>query len=141
MRRAIFIVLLLVCGSAFADDFVLVRNAANPTAQLGESDIKDIYMGRKKEWSSGSPVQLVLTGESSPELAWLANSFFGVNARSLLSKIKQEVFKGEMQKPINVENEADTIEKLKTAKGGIGIVSAAAAKSLPSSVATIQVSK
>jgi hypothetical protein len=46
-----------------------------------------------------------------------------------------------MQKPINVENEAETIEKLKTAKGGIGVVSAAAAKSLPSSVATIQVSK
>jgi ABC-type phosphate transport system substrate-binding protein len=59
MRRAIFIVLLLVCGSAFADDFVLVRNAANPTAQLGESDVKDIYTGKKKEWSNGTPVQLV----------------------------------------------------------------------------------
>jgi len=144
MRRAIFTVVFLlsvVGGSAFADDFAIVRNAANPSAQLAASDVKDIYTGKKKEWPNGVPVQLVLTGESSPELGWLASSFFGANARSLLSKIKQEVFKGEMQKPISVENEAETIEKLKNAKGGIGIVSAAAAKSLPSSVTTIQVTK
>lgn len=141
MRRSIALVLLLLCSSALADDFVLVRSAANPTAQLQASEVKEIYTGKKKEWANGTPIQLVLTGEGSAELGWLASTFFGVNARSLLSKIKQEVFKGEMVKPITVENEADTIEKLKTTKTGIGIVSAAAAKSLPSSVATIQVTK
>ncbi len=84
MRRALIFFVFIAWGSAFADDFALVRNAANPTAQLGESDVKDIYTGKRKEWSNGTPIQLVLTGEGSPELAWLASSFFGVNARSLL---------------------------------------------------------
>jgi ABC-type phosphate transport system substrate-binding protein len=141
VRRALILVLFLLCGSAFADDYSFVRNAANPTAQLSASEVKDLYTGKKKEWSNGAPVQLVLTGESSPELGWLASTFYGVSSRSLLSKIKQEVFKGEMAKPIMVESEAETIEKLKTAKGGIGIVSAAAAKALPSTVVTIQVNK
>jgi ABC-type phosphate transport system substrate-binding protein len=141
MRRIAFLVLVVVSGSAWADDFVLVRNAANSTAQLQVHDVKDLFTGKRKQWANGVSVQVVLTGEDSPELAWLASTFFGVNARSLLSKIKQEVFKGEMTRPISAENEQDTIEKMKTNKGGIGVVSAAAAKSLPSSVAVIEVTK
>lgn len=141
MRRALALVLLFLSSSALADDFVFVRNAGNPTATLQAADVKDLYTGKRKEWSNGASVQVVLTSESSPELAWLASTFFGVNARSLLSKIKQEVFKGEMPKPVLVENEQETIEKLKSLKGGIGVVSAAAAKSLPSTLATIEVNK
>jgi ABC-type phosphate transport system substrate-binding protein len=140
MRRIAFLVLVvLVGGSAWADDFVLVRNAANPTAHLRTNEVKDLYTGKRKQWSNGESVQVVLTHEDSPELAWLASTFFGVNARTLLTKIKQEVFKGEMTRPISVENEQDTIEKVKANKGGIGVVSAAATKSLPPSVAVIQV--
>lgn len=141
MRRSLALVFFLFCSSALADDFVFVRNASNPSAKLQAAEVKELYTGKRKEWSSGASVQVVLTGESSPELGWLASTFFGVNARSLLSKIKQEVFKGEMTKPVLVENEQETIEKLKGLKGGIGIVSAAAAKSLPSSLATVEVSK
>jgi ABC-type phosphate transport system substrate-binding protein len=139
MRRIAFLVLVVVGGSAWADDFVLVRNAANPTAQLKVPEVKDLYTGKRKQWPNGESVQVVLTGEDSPELAWLASSFFGVNARVLLSKIKQEVFKGEMTRPISADNEQATIEKIKANKGGIGVVSAATAKSLPSAVAVMEV--
>jgi ABC-type phosphate transport system substrate-binding protein len=139
MRLMGLLVLMLVGGSAWADEFVFVRNASNPTARLQVNEVKDMYTGKRKEWPNGVPIQVVLTGEDSPELAWLASTFFGINARPLLSKIKQEVFKGEMTRPISADNEQDTLEKLKSAKGGIGVVRAAAVKSLPSSVGVIQV--
>ena len=128
-------------GSAWADDFVLVRNASNPIDVLQPNDVKDVYTGKRKQWKNGGEVRVVLTGEDSPELIWLASTFFGVNTRALMSKIRQEVFKGEMNKPISSLKGQDTIEKIAANEGAIGVVSAATAKSLPSSVVAMQVAR
>src|SRR5262249_6702690 len=75
MRRLLISVLMLIGGSVWADEFVLVRNAANPTAQVSANEVKDLYTGKRKQWENGAPVQVVLTGEDSPELGWLAQTF------------------------------------------------------------------
>jgi ABC-type phosphate transport system substrate-binding protein len=132
---------LMMGGSAWADDFVLLRNASNPTAQLQVNEVKDLFTGKLKQWPNSEAVQVVLTPENSPELAWLGTSFFGVNGKILFSKIKQSVFRGEITKPLSGANAVETIEKISANKGAIGVVSAAAAKSLPSAVAIIQVAR
>ena len=141
MRRIAFLVLVVVGGSAWADEFVLVRNASNPIDLLQANEVKDLYTGKRKQWQNGGAVRVVLTGEDSRELIWLASTFFGVNTRALMSKIRQEVFKGEMTKPISAMKDQDTIEKIAANASAIGVVSAAAAKSLPSSVVAIQVAR
>ena len=114
---------------------------SNPIDRLQANDVKDLYTGKRKQWQNGGEVRVVLTGEDSPELIWLASTFFGVNTRALMSKIRQEVFKGEMNKPISSLTGQDTIEKIAANEGAIGVVSAATAKSLPSTVVAIQVAR
>ena len=118
-----------------------MRNAENPTAELQVNEVKDLYTGKLKQWPNSVAVQVVLTAENSPELAWLGSSFFGVDGKLLFSKIRQGVFRGEIAKPLSGATPKETIEKIAANKGAIGVVSAAVAKSLPAGVAVMQVTR
>jgi ABC-type phosphate transport system substrate-binding protein len=135
------VLILMMGGSAWAEEFVLVRNAENPTAELQANEVKDLYIGKLKQWPNSVAVQVVLTAENSPELAWLGSSFFGVDGKLLFSKIRQGVFRGEISKPLSGATAKETIEKISANKGAIGVVSAGIAKSLPAGVAVIRVAR
>ena len=138
LQLAAFLIAALVAAAAArADDFVFVRNAKNPTASLRRSEVRAIFTGKQKQWSNGKLIQVVLGGEGSPDLGWLTGTIFGVGEVTLITKIKQEVFKGEMKRPIACEGDDDCLAKVKANEGGIAIVSSAAASSLPGGVAAI----
>ncbi len=131
--------LTMMLGSAWAgpDDFVLIRNARNPTTSLSRPEAKDMAIGKKKLWPHGGVVTMVLTPAGSPALAWFASTICGVNESSLVSKIKQEVFKGELRKPTIATSETDVLLAVAADEGALGMVRAEAAKSLPATVAIV----
>ena len=50
-------------------------------------------------------------------------------------KIKQEIFRGEMKRAVIVHSSEDCAAAVLRSEGGIGVVSGAAARSLPAGVA------
>ena len=131
---------LLALGVGRAEaGFVVVKNAKNPTAKLNKDAVKGVFSGKTKNWGGGETIILVIGNEDSPAMQWLADAMFAVSAKTLLSKIKQDVFKGDVPKPLSANDDAGTIKKVQSGAGVVGLVSDAAAKSLPPDVAVIAV--
>ncbi len=64
---------------------------------------------------------------------------FHVSAKTLLIKIKQRVFRGEMPHPIAADDDASTIAAIETHAGVVGFVTEEAARALPRDVASIAI--
>jgi hypothetical protein len=133
--------LVLAGGRASAGDFVFLRNAANDTAQANKEDMRDIFTGKKTSWKGGQKIEIGIGSNGSPELKWAAQELIGASEDILLAKIKQEVFKGDMKKPTTVASAAECIALVKRSAGGVCVVDADSAKSLPDGVAVIRYAK
>jgi ABC-type phosphate transport system substrate-binding protein len=117
--------------------FIVVKNAKNTIAKLTKDAVKGVFSGKTKAWTGGENIVLVIGSEDSPAMQWLADAIFGVSAKTLLSKIKQDVFKGDVHRPLSANDDAGTIKKIQSGAGVVGLVSDAAAKALPPDVAVI----
>jgi hypothetical protein len=135
------IALLLLCAAsaAVADEMVVIKNAKVGNAKLSKAELREVFTGKTKLWANGKVVQVALGGEGSPDLGWLAGSIFGVGESALITKIKQEVFKGEMKKPLSCAGDDECIAQVKGNEGGVAIVSAAAAGKLPAGVVVLSI--
>jgi ABC-type phosphate transport system substrate-binding protein len=125
--------------SAWSDDFVVIRNAKNPTTSITPAQAKEMAIGKRKVWAHGAVVGLVLTPVGSPELGWFASRMCSVVDSALMAKIKQEVFKGELRKPIIVSSSSDVVAAVAADEGAFGIVRADTIKAAPSGVAVLAV--
>jgi len=134
---ALLLLQLIAAADARADDFVFVRNARNPATAITASQAKEMAIGKRKVWPQGAVVLLVLTQPGSPALGWFATRVCGVEEAALMAKIKQEVFKGELRKPIFAGTDKEIADAVASQDGAIGIVRADFAKSLPAGVATL----
>ncbi len=121
-----------------AGGFVLVRNVKNSTSSVSRAELKDMAIGKRKVWGSGAAVQVVLGPPGSPELAWMA-SLLGVSDSTLMAKIRQEVFKGEMKKPITAANDQECAAAVSSDPGAFGVVSADTAKAMSASLGVLSV--
>lgn len=115
---------------------VFLCNASNPTSTLSGSELKKALTGGTKQWPNGAIVQVGLTAPNSREVASLAEAA-GMSAEDLLSRIQQQVFKGEMRRPVMLRSSAECIGLARSVPGSICAVIAGAA--LPADVKIIQV--
>lgn len=136
---AVALALALGGGRASAADFVFLRNAANDTAaQSNKEEMRDVFTGKKTSWKGGQKIEIGIAASGSPELKWVAQELIGASEDILLAKIKQEVFKGDMKKPTPVRSATACIALVKKSAGGVCVVDADSAKSLPDGVAVIR---
>ena len=143
VSRAFVLVSVLGClaaapGRAQAADFVFIKNVKNSTADLNSHELKDFLQGAKKAWKNGTPVELILNAEGSPELQWLTKEVLGLPESVLMAKIKQQIFQGVMKKPPSVATPADCVNEVKKSAGAFCIVDAATAKTLPPDVVVLK---
>ncbi len=131
-------VLLLPARLAAADTaFVVVKNAKNPTPALSVADAKGVFSGRTKTWANGEPIVLVIGSEDSPAMHWLADHVFHVPAKTVLAKIKQDVFHGDVLHPLSADDDAKTVTRILSGAGVVGLVSEATAHTLPAGVVAV----
>ena len=131
---------LWITAAARADGgFTVVKNARNPVRQLSRSELKAVFSGRTPEWPDGEAVVLVIGSEDSPAMRWLAETVFGLSAKTLLTRVKQAVFHGDMRHPAFAEDDVATLAKLRAATGMVGLVSDAAVAHLPEGLAVLPV--
>jgi ABC-type phosphate transport system substrate-binding protein len=128
-------------GSARADAFVFIKSAQNSTDQAGKEELKEIFTGKKGSWKGGQKIEIGIAPNGSAELKWVAQELIGASEDILLAKIKQEVFKGDMKKPTTLGSAAECIAFVKKSAGGVCVVDADSAKSLPDGVAVLKYNK
>ncbi|HEY4015695.1 MAG TPA: hypothetical protein VGM06_20285 [Polyangiaceae bacterium] len=141
LRFAALVVLalaaLLRASVGQADDFVVVRNASNEQAAIHKEDLFKIYTGETKQ-VGGWVVQTVIGKEDSGELQWLSG-LFDMRPKDLLSRIKQQVFSGEMRRPIVAKTPEEALAAVQNNRGGLAVVTASAASSLPQGIAVLAI--
>ena len=121
------ILLVASISQGAAGQYVLIKNANNKSiASVSKGDAKDLFTGKRKLWSTGEVVQIVLPAGEGGAVQWLAEDVFGVSPRNLLTKIRQEVFKGEMAKPIIAGGDDEIVKQVVSVGGALGIVAATA---------------
>lgn len=123
--------------SAGADGgIVFLCHVSNPASTLSGGELKKALTGGTKQWSNGAIIQVGLTAPDSREVASLADAA-GMTAPDLLSRIQQQVFKGEMRKPVMLRASAECIGLARSVPGAI--CAATAGGVLPPDVKIIQV--
>jgi ABC-type phosphate transport system substrate-binding protein len=121
-------------GPAAAEGYVLVKNAKNDTPKVTKADVKSLATGRIKTWKNAGMVVMVLGPENSEGFKWLAEQVVGVSPKILITKIRQEVFKGEMIKPQTAASDDETFDRVRNTPGAVGTIKAESAKALPAGV-------
>jgi ABC-type phosphate transport system substrate-binding protein len=123
---------------AAGDGFVLIANAKTAPQSEPKAEVRALYTGKAKTFD-GNAVVVVVRGEDDAVFVAFVDQVFGIPAQALLSKIKQEVFKGEMAKPVKAASDDDVVQAVGASPGTIGVVSAGAAGHLPKTVKVIAI--
>jgi hypothetical protein len=131
MRRTVLTVgLIAAAGASLAPwhaaadaGFNVIVSAKNGVTSLSKSDIKRLVTGNTKTWDNGAVVQLGIIPSDVPETQYLA-ALLDTSTRELMSTIQQQVFKGELRRPVVLRSSADC---LALAAGNPGTICIAAA--------------
>jgi ABC-type phosphate transport system substrate-binding protein len=123
---------------AASDGFALIANAKATPASESKAEVRALYTGKAKTLD-GNAVLVVIRGEDDVVFVAFVDQVFGIPTRALLSKIKQEVFKGEMPKPVKAASDDEVVQAVAASPGALGVVSAEAAGHLPKTVKVIAV--
>ncbi len=130
-------VALLLSGSARADGFVFVRNSRNPVHNLSRTEVRKLFTGRSKQWTSGRVFQGVIGEIDTQEFVWLAMAIFDMSPKDLLTKMKQEIFRGEMKRPIVVKSSDECIEVVQKTETALCVATEVSARLLPTGVEVV----
>jgi hypothetical protein len=101
-----------------AGGFVIVVNAANPLSSLSRSDVKGALTGRTKQWASGAVVQLGIIPADVAETQYLAG-LVDLTPRELLAHIQEQIFKGELRRPVTLHSSAECVAFARSSPGAI----------------------
>jgi ABC-type phosphate transport system substrate-binding protein len=102
--------------------FVLVVNKGNDATQLSRSELKKLVTGGTKQWKSGAAVQVGIIATEAPETAHLA-TLIDLAPKELLSRIQEQVFKGEMRRPVVLRSSAECVAFARGNPGAICVAS------------------
>ena len=86
--------------------FNVLVNAHSAPVSLAPADLKRLVVGGTKVWPSGAVVQLGIIPSDEPETRYLA-SLLETTPRELLSLIQQQVFKGDVRRPVVLRSSND----------------------------------
>lgn len=141
MRTFLFVVAASAardCGSAgdaSADGgFLVLVHKSNDVDALSKSELKRAVTGGIKQWGNGAAVQLGLAGET-PETQYLSQTL-NMSPRELVARIQEQVFKGEMRRPVVLRSSADCVALVRSNAGAICVANtstplAAEARAVP----------
>jgi hypothetical protein len=115
---------LCLAGPAGAGaDFNVVVNQKNPVTSLTASDLKRVISGGTKVWDGAGVVQLGVIPSDAPETQYLAATL-ETTPRELLALLQQQVFKGELKRPVVLRSSADCVAFAASNPGGICVAAA-----------------
>ncbi len=102
MKIPLLILALTVCAwSLSAVEGTAITNSANTAASLTETQLKDIYLGRKTTWDDGSRIVVVFPESGDGNTALL--KILGKSSSQFTTSWKKLVFSGQGTMPTTVK--------------------------------------
>ena len=122
-RWLILLLGIIRCWSAAsAQDVVLVANQDVKISQIGDADLRAIFIGTKTKFADGShAVPVTLKGGPAHEV--FLEKHLGVSAGEFRAQWRKAVFTGQGAMPKTFDSEAALIEYVAVTPGAVGYVS------------------
>ena len=124
--------LLATTRSLAEDAFVVVHSRDVQLSSVSAESLRKIFTGRTKQWGNGTAVQVAIIAGEAPETAFLAHLLGIDRVADLLSSIQQQVFRGEMRRPMVIRSSEQCIQAARSTPGVVCI--ARAGMTLPAEV-------
>jgi hypothetical protein len=110
---------LLLSHEARSLDGIVIANDSVPADYLGQSMVKDIYVGKTMYWSGGQAIVLVVAGNSADAAVQEAS---GMSPTQFRTHWQRLAFSGRGQPPKKADDVAKAIALVSATKGAIAIV-------------------
>lgn len=129
MKKKIFIIIssifLLFLNAqvsvVLAAELIIVANRNIKQNEISKDEIKFIYLGRKKKWDDDSRITFVVLRSKLYQEKFMTN-FLGKTPEQFDHYWKQNVFTGNGQTPITIENIKDLVDFIANRDGSVGYV-------------------
>ncbi len=105
--------------------YLIVVHPSNPTERLTTEQISELFLRKRSVWPSGVHARPIDLAVGSPVRDLFSLEVHGRPSANVKSLWTQLVFAGELSPPLEVESEREVIERVSSAPGAIGYVSAA----------------
>ncbi len=131
------VLVLLVCGlcftlqlfpansNAFASDWILVANKGIVEGALSNSDVKKIFLGKKKMWGNDQKILLAIPKEDDMFKNFV-KTYTKKSPGQFKNYWKNMLFTGKGEMPKTFSNDKELVEYIQATKGAIGFVSSSA---------------
>lgn len=109
----------------FAVSFAVVANASVPVSEMTINDLRNVFFFRKKFWSGGKRVVLLLPASGLDARSFILADIYHLNDASLKRLITERLFQGEIDAyPRVVDSYQDALSFLAATRGMLTIVRA-----------------
>lgn len=119
----LFISILIYTGSAIAEPTIIV-NESMPVNELSKNDVKQIFIGKKRNWENGDSIIPVILKAGETHKTFLMK-FLHKSEAQFKTYWKKLVFTGRGQAPQEFKTESELVEYVAKTKGAIGYIDSA----------------
>ncbi len=118
---ATILLLLAAVGAAFATDFAVIVNPANPAKVMALADLGKIFKGKTSTWGNGRTVTIVLREPSTASMKFIIEKVMGVDVEQGKTILSDPTRKSASQ-VIFLNSDEEIVKAVETNPTAVGIV-------------------
>jgi ABC-type phosphate transport system substrate-binding protein len=118
---ATIFLLLAAVGAAFATDFAVIVNPANPAKIMALADLGKIFKGKTSTWANGRNVTIVLREPSTASMKFIIEKVMGVDAEQGKTILSDATRKSSSQ-VVFLNSDEEIVKAVETNPTAVGIV-------------------
>ena len=118
---ATILLLLVAVGAAFAADFAVIVNPANPAKVMALADLGKIFKGKTSTWANGRNVTIILREPSTASMKFIIEKVMGVDVEQGKTILSDPTRKSASQ-VVFLNSDEDIVKAVETNPTAVGIV-------------------
>jgi len=118
---ATILLLLVAVGAAFAADFAVIVNPANPAKVMALADLGKIFKGKTSTWANGRNVTIILREPSTASMKFIIEKVMGVDVeqgKTILSDLTRK----SASQVVFLNSDEEIVKAVETNPTAVGIV-------------------
>ena len=116
-----FLLLMATVGAAFATDFAVIVNPANPARAITLADLGKMFKGKTATWANGRNVTIVLREPTAAPMKFIIEKVMGVDAEQGKTILADPVRKSAAQ-VVFLNSDEEIVKAVETNPTAVGIV-------------------
>jgi ABC-type phosphate transport system substrate-binding protein len=118
---ATILLLLVAVGAAFATDFAVIVNPANPAKVMALADLGKIFKGKTSTWGNGRNVTIILREPSTASMKFIIEKVMGVDVEQGKTILSDPTRKSASQ-VVFLNSDEEIVKAVETNPTAVGIV-------------------